>query len=162
VGHGILREIGEPASVAVWLAVADAPRAKRMLEQIGAGPSSQTVLARGEPVIYVMNTVAAQMDPEAVGLSAAIVRLRVADFAAWQRAFENDAEARKNVGIVGYGVGQDIDDPSLVYLYLQAADPERLEAYVESKQTRRAWKRAGVKGRAQATFVAEGEQVLYP
>ncbi len=162
VGHGILRERQPGRGVIVWLPVSDPRKATLMLEQSFSQDASLSAAVRGKPVVYVMHTVAAQGDPEAKDLSAAIVRLRVTDFARFQSAFEGDAERRKNAGVVGYGVGQDLDDAKLVYLYLQSRDPELLESYLTAKVTRRAWKRAGVTGRVKTTFVSEGEQVLYP
>jgi quinol monooxygenase YgiN len=161
VGHGIMREVGNDKGVAIWMAVTDAQKAKAMLDDKSLAEVQKAAGVQGKPTVYVMNTVAAQMDPKATGLSAAIVRVQVKDFAAFKTAFDSSAQARTDAGIVGYGMGQDIADPNVVYLYLQAQDQAKLKAFVDAKETKKSWKDAGLEGAAKVTIVSEGEQAMY-
>jgi hypothetical protein len=86
-------------------------------------------------------------------LAGAIVKHRVADYAAWKQAFDGHAQARASAGIVGHAVNRASNDPNLVVIYLQAASIDSLKAFAGSADLKETMQRAGVQGAPEITFV---------
>jgi quinol monooxygenase YgiN len=148
--QGILRGVEDDKMVAVWLAVTDLSNAKAFFAQAWRrlGVKARVKLSRN---------LAAEMPPDQENLSAAIVTLKLEELAYFRSAFDATAEARAEAGLVGYSLGQDVDDEQIVYAYLQSEQPEALKAYLSSRETRRIWKDAGVLQILNITLVREGE-----
>jgi quinol monooxygenase YgiN len=158
--QGVMRGIDDPKLVVVWLAVTDVAHAKAYL-------SDKTVLTRfrragaiGAPQIQISSNIDAKMEPGRKGLSAAVVTLRVKEWPPFKVAFAAQAGARRAAGVIGYALSQDVDDEHLFYVYLQSADPAQLKAYLASKETKQAWRDAGLESGPFVKFVREGELAL--
>jgi hypothetical protein len=148
--QGMLRGVDDERVVAVWLAVTDLAHAKAFFAQAWRrlGVKARVKLSRN---------LAAEIPPDRENLSAAIVTLKLEELAYFRSAFDATAEARAEAGLVGYSLGQDVDDEQIVYAYLQSEEPESLKAYLSSRETRRIWKDAGVLQVMNITLVREGE-----
>ena len=148
--QGILRGVEDQRMVGVWLAVTDVTDAKTFF----AGAWRRLgVKAR----VKLSRNLAAEIPPDRQGLTAAIVTLKLEELAYFRTAFDATAEARAAAGLVGYSLGQDVDDEQIVYAYLQSEQPEALKRYLSSRETRRIWKDAGVLQIQSITLLREGE-----
>lgn len=148
--QGILRGVEDQRMVGVWLAVTDVSDAKTFFAQAWRrlGVKARVKLSRN---------LAAEIPPDREGLSAAIVTLKLEELAYFRTAFDATADARAAAGLVGYSLGQDVDDEQIVYAYLQSEQPEALKRYLSSRETRRAWREAGVLQIQSITLLREGE-----
>lgn len=161
LGHGVMRDVTNDKTVSVWLPAADEAKLKAFLADKALKDKMKAAGVQGKPEVLVMKPITAKMDPAKQGLSAAMVKATVKDFEAFKTAFVAGDEARTTAGIVGYGLAQDTTTATVVYLYLQSDDAAKLKAYVQSADTKKAWKEAGVKGAVKSQFVTEGEMTLY-
>ena len=64
--------------------------------------------------------------------AAVIVTHAVADYETWKRAFDGDATARRNAGIVATHINRSAENPNLVSIYLAATDAAKLDAFLSS------------------------------
>jgi quinol monooxygenase YgiN len=161
VAQGVMQGIDDPKLVTIWLAVTDVEKAKVFFADKALKEKMKTAGVQGKPEIHIWSNVDAKMDPGKQGLSAAMVSVKLKDFAAFKTAFDAGAQARTDAGIVGYGLSQDVDDKSTAYLYLQSEDAAKLKTYVTAKETKQAWKDAGAKGAPLVSLVKEGEMTMY-
>jgi quinol monooxygenase YgiN len=160
VAQGLMRGVGDPQLVAVWLAVTDVDKAKQYFADKTIRARLRAAGALGAPEIGLSSNVAAKMEPGRTDLHAALVRLAVDDVAAFKASFAAAELDREAAGIVGYSLGQDVDDDHLLYVYLQSEDPALLQSYVRAKQTKQSWRDAGVRGNPRVVVVKEGELTL--
>jgi quinol monooxygenase YgiN len=162
VGHGLMRDASNDKIVSVWLPATDEAKAQAFVDSKDLKDKMKEAGVQGKPEVTMMKTIAAKMDPAKQGLSAAMVKASVKDFEAFKTAFTGTEATRADgAGVVGWGLGQDLKDANTAYLYLQSDDVAKLKAYVESKDTKKAWKDAGVKGTAKTTYAKEGEMTMY-
>jgi quinol monooxygenase YgiN len=161
VAQGVMQGADDPKLVTIWLAVTDVEKAKAFFADKALKEKMKTAGVQGKPEIRIWSNVDAKMDPGKQGLSAAMVAIKLKDFAAFKTAFDAGSQARSDAGIVGYGLSQDVDDKSMAYLYLQSEDAAKLKTYVTAKETKQGWKDAGVKGAPMVNLVKEGEMTMY-
>ena len=161
-GHSIMRGLDDAKLVVVWAPVSDIEKAKTFVEDKAQKDKMKQAGVQGKPEVQLSNVSAMQMDPSKKGLPAAVLTAKVKDFAAFKTAFESGTQARTDAGIVGYALSQDATTPTVAYVYLQSEDPAKLKTYVTAKETKQAWKDAGVVGPAKVTLVQESESVMYP
>lgn len=160
VAQGVMRGVDDPRLVAVWLAVTDVAQAKAYFNDKSVSERMSRAGATGRPRVLLSSNLTAKMEPGRTGLHAAILRMRVNDVAVFKAIVDTEAQDRQDAGIVGYALGQDVDDPSLAYLYLQSEDAGRLRNYVFGKQTKQSWRDAGMQGNPILTIVKEEELAL--
>jgi quinol monooxygenase YgiN len=161
-GHMLMRGAADPNLVAIWLPTSDIEKAKAFAGNKDLKDKMKQAGVQGKPEVMFASLAGAQMDPKKQGLAGALLTAKVKDFAAFKTAFDSGAQARTDAGVVGYGLSQDVSDKTVTYVYLQSEDPAKLKTYVEAKDTKQAWKEAGVVGPAKVTLVQEGEMVMYP
>lgn len=159
--QGVMRGVSDPQLVVVWLAVTDVERAKQYFANKAIKARLRAAGAQGAAEVGLSSNVAAKMEPGRTGLHAALLRLRTDDVATFKTSFIAADSDRESAGIVGYSLGQDVDDERLMYVYLQSEDPELLNAYLRAKQTKQGWRDAGVRGNPRVTLVKEGELTLF-
>jgi quinol monooxygenase YgiN len=160
VAQGLMRGVEDPQLAAVWLAVTDVARAKQYFADKAIKARLKAAGALGRAEVGVSSNVIAKMEPGRTGLHAAILRLRADDVAAFKTSFVAAESEREAAGIVGYSLGQDVDDEHLLYLYLQSESPEQLRSYIQAKETKQSWQEAGVHGNPRPVVVKEGELTL--
>ena len=160
VAQGVMRGVDDPRLVAVWLAVTDVAQAKAYFGDKAVSERLSKAGAGGRPRVLLSSNLTAKMEPGRTGLHAAILRLRVNDVSAFKSTVDAQSQERAAAGIVGYALGQDVDDPQLAYLYLQSEDPAQLRNYVLGKQTKQTWQDAGLQGNPSLTIVKEEELAL--
>jgi quinol monooxygenase YgiN len=160
VAQGVMRGIDNTKLVAVWLAVTDVAQAKAFFADMASPEHSKAAAVVGKPRIQLSRNVSAHMEPGRESLTAAIVALRVQELQPFKLALEAQAKARLAAGVIGYALGQDVDDEGLAYLYLQSEEPSALRAYLASHQTKELWREAGLVAISSVTVVKESELTL--
>lgn len=161
LGHSVMRDASNDKLVSVWVGATDETKLKAFFADKATADKMKEAGVVGKPEILIMKPVEQKMDPSKTGLSSALVKASVKDFAAFQAAFDQGAQARTDAGIVGFGLAQDVANAGTAYLYLQSDDLAKLKAYIDSKDTKKAWKDAGVKGAAKTSYLKEGESKTY-
>ncbi len=78
--------------------------------------------------------------------AAVVINHDVEDYAAWKRAFDGHAAARRNAGIVAAHVNQDAENPNRLSVYLAGTDRTKLAAFVGDIALMTAMREAGVTG----------------
>ena len=91
-----------------------------------------------------METRAASQIP--LPAAAVVINHDVDDYAAWKRAFDRHAAARRDAGIVAAHVNQDAENPNRLSVYLAAADRVRLAAFTGDIALMASMRDAGVTG----------------
>jgi quinol monooxygenase YgiN len=160
VAQGLMRGDDDPQLAVVWLAVTDVTRAKQYFADKTIRARLKAAGAIGRPEIGLSSNVVAKMEPGRTGLHAALLRLRSDDVDTFKSDFVAADAEREEAGIVGYSLGQDVDDEHLLYVYLQSENPAQLRAYMQAKKTKQSWQDAGVKANPRVVVVKEGELTL--
>lgn len=161
-GHSLMRGAADPNLVAIWAPIGDVEKAKAFYGDKARKDQMKQAGVQGKPEVRYSSVVETQMDPKKQGLAGALLTAKVKDFDAFKTAFDARTDARSAAGIVGFGLSRDTTDQNVTYVYLQSDDPAKLKTYVEAKETKHAWKEAGVVGQAKVTLVQETETVMYP
>lgn len=161
LGHGLMRDASNDKIVTLWLPATDEAKLKAFLASKELKDRMKEAGVQGKPETVITKPNTMKMDPAKKVPFAAMVKVTVKDFEAFKTAFVAGEEARTTAGVVGYGIAQDTANPNAVHLYLQGEDVEKLKGYVQSPDTKKAWKEAGVKGAAKSAFVTEGEMMMY-
>jgi hypothetical protein len=90
-----------------------------------------------------------------------IVTHTVEDYDAWRAAYDDFDDIRKQAGIVGHAVNQELGNPNRVIVYHQANDMASLRTFVDSDELRQGMQRAGVSGAPEIQFVEGDEYAEY-
>jgi hypothetical protein len=163
LGESIMRGADNDKLVAVYAPASDPVKLKAFLDSKDLKDKMKSGGVKGKPTVYVFNSAGGKMAPqERTGLYGAMLQLTVKDFDAFKTAIEGEDQAREAAGIIGYGIGQNPDKATEGYLYFQSEDAAKLKAYVADKETKKAWKDAGVKSQAKLTVLKEGTMTMYP
>ena len=160
VAQGMMRGVEDPQLAVVWLAVTDVTRAKQYFADKAIRARLKAAGAIGRAEIGLSSNVVAKMEPGRTGLHAALLRLRAEDVDTFKSDFAAAEAEREAAGIVGYSLGQDVDDEHVLYVYLQSENPAQLLSYVQAKKTKQSWQDAGVRGSPRVVVVKEGELTL--
>jgi hypothetical protein len=156
LGTHINRSAENPNLVSVYLAAGDLGALNGFL---GDEDVKATMLRAGvkAPPTVVLITPVEDMTVRDRPLHGAIVSHRVAAYDAWKKAFDADATARAQAGIVGHAVNRSLDDANLVVVYLQSSTPEQIRSFVGSPRLKETMAKAGVEGAPRIAFVQGAE-----
>ena len=83
-------------------------------------------------------------------------RHKVADYAAWRKAYEGFAPLQKKGGVAAEAVYRSVDDPNEVTVTHEFSDANRARAFVDSPELREVMQKAGVIGKPTIWFAAKG------
>jgi quinol monooxygenase YgiN len=159
--HGLMRGIKDPNLVTVWVPFEDVAKAEAGL----ASPEMKKVMKDagviGKPKITYMNTVDMSPPTGAQTKFGALIEHKVKDYAAWKTAFDSHAQVRTDAGILSYAVMQNPKDANHLYVWLEADDQAKLEAFLASPDLKAKMKEAGVKGAPKVTVVSTVEFKMY-
>jgi hypothetical protein len=151
VSTHINRDAAQPNLLSVYIAGNDAAKLASLLSSQDMMTTMLNAGVKGPPRIAKITPVEDLTRKDA--LAGVIVRHKVADFAAWKQAFDNDTGARADAGIVGHAVNRSVDDPNLVIVYLQASSLDQLRAFASSPSLKETMQRAGVTSAPELSFV---------
>jgi heme-degrading monooxygenase HmoA len=87
------------------------------------------------------------------------IRHTVADYAAWKSLFDEHGITRRANGSQGGRIFRSDDDPNEVLILLEWDDLERARLFADSDDLREAMERAGVTGRPDIWFLADGDRI---
>lgn len=87
-----------------------------------------------------------------------LVRQNVENYAKWKKAFDGDADIRREGGSQGGYVFQDADDPNEVFILLEWDTMEHLQQFAQSDELKERMQRAGVTGPPNIYFVNLADQ----
>jgi quinol monooxygenase YgiN/heme-degrading monooxygenase HmoA len=159
--HGLMRGIKDPNLVSVWVPTDDIAKFEAGVASPEMKKAMKDAGVIGKPKVTYMNTVDMSPPTGAQPKFGVFGEHKVKDYAAWKTAFDSHAQARTDAGIVGYAVMQDPKDPNHVYVWLDADDQAKLEAFIASPELKAKMKEAGVKGAPKMTVVSTVEFKLY-
>jgi len=99
----------------------------------------------GAPTIRLMTPKFADFIPDQK-LPGMIVSHAVEDYDRWRAAYDDFDDFRKQSGIVGHAVNQELGKPNQVIVYHQANDMGSLRKFIDSTELKDTMQRAGVAG----------------
>jgi quinol monooxygenase YgiN len=161
VGEAVMHDAKNPKIVTLWFPASDVAKLKAFTTSKELQAKMKEAGVEGKPTVVIMNSVEHQMDPTKPMTSAAMLTVTVKDFDAFKAAIDGSAQARTDATVVEFGLSQDVDNKNVAYVYLAAEDAAKLQAYVDSKETKKAWKDAGVKGTAKVSLMGGLEKPTF-
>ncbi len=161
VGEGIMRDAANDKIVTIWLPATDIAKLKEFSTSKDLKDKMKEAGVEGKPSVILMNSLEQQMDPSKPATCAVMATVTVKDVEAFKKAINDGAQARTEASVVGLGLSQDADKKDVVYAFFPAADAAKLKAYLESKELKKAWKDAGVKGSAKLQFLSSMEKPTF-
>ena len=90
-----------------------------------------------------------------------IVIHAVEDYDTWRAAYDDFDDIRKQHGIVGHAVNQELGKPNQVIVYHQANDMASLRAFLDSTELKEGMERAGVAEPPDIRFVEVSDFAEY-
>jgi hypothetical protein len=161
IGQGVMREVGNAKSVGVWLPTTDLEKAKAFTENPDLKKRMKESGVIGLPAIRMLSLVENQPTQDPAAKYGAFVEHKVKDYDAWKPVFDEHATMRAGASIVGHAVAQDPANAKQVYVWVQATDLAKLQAFIASKDLKTAMKNAGVRGAPKITVVEVIDRKMY-
>ncbi|MEZ4255410.1 MAG: antibiotic biosynthesis monooxygenase [Polyangiales bacterium] len=164
LAHVISVDAQRPNHVTVFALTNDIEKAKAFMGSPELKETMKAAGVKGKPEMVFLENVELAMAPptaEQTSLPDVVQAIEVKDFDAWKTAFEAQSDARKAAGIAGYCIHRDVDAPSKVYVMYQAESHDVLKKYLNSPETKKAQKAAGVKGPSKVWYENDKEFVSY-
>ena len=150
----INRDADDPNRLSVYMAGTDAGRLAAFLKSPDLASTMLDAGVKGPPSITAVTPVADETQKRP--LAGVIVRHAVTDYGTWKRAFDGDAAARTEAGILGYAINRGTQDPNTVIVYLQGESLAALRAFTASPRLKQVMGDAGVVGPPALSFVNGG------
>jgi hypothetical protein len=151
----INRSLETPDLVSVYIVATDAAKLDAFLASPALKETMKDAGVKGPPQLAKI-TPMEDLTVKDRALPAALVRHEVAEYTAWKRGFDDDADARARAGIVGHAVNVSGENPNLVIVYIQAESFDKLHAFVARPDLKDVMKAAGVIGAPHISFVDGG------
>lgn len=161
LAHGVSRVVDNPRGVMVWLPTTDKDKAHAYSEDKELKKRMKESGVIGLPRISLVSIVENQQSHDPAAKFGAVVQHRVKDYDAWKPVFDEHASIRTGASIVGHAVTQDVANPHMVTVWVQATDLEKLKGFFASKDLKGAMKKAGVRGAPTITIVETTEFKSY-
>jgi hypothetical protein len=152
LGHHVNRGADDPNMVYIYTPASDVNRLRAFIDSAGLGDAMKKATVKDEPDITFMTPMSADFIPDQM-LPGMIVKHEVRNYDRWRAAYDDFDTHRRQVGIIGHAVNQELGNANNVILYHQADDLGTLRAFVESAELREAMARAGVVGEPEIHFV---------
>ena len=86
------------------------------------------------------------------------VKHTVKDYDGWKKVYDQVAGLRKQSGVTGATVNQDVNDPNIIYITHEFRDLDSAKAFAGSEDLKQAMAKAGVAGRPEMWFGKEIER----
>jgi len=143
LGHHINRGADDPNMVYIYGPAADVDKTKAFMDSPALGEIMRSAGVEGPPTIKFMTPQHADFIPDQK-LPGVIVTHAVEDYDVWRAAYDDFGDVRKQNGIVGHAVNQELGNPNEVIVYHQANDMSTLRAFLDSTELKEGMERAGV------------------
>jgi hypothetical protein len=152
LGHHINRGADDPNMLYVYCPATNADAVKAFLDSGEIKEVMKNAGVEGPPEIKFMKPMSADFIPDQK-LPGIIVQHDVEDYDKWRTAYDAFDGYRKENGIVGHAVNQELGKPNSVIIYHQANDLDTLRAFLDSAELKSAMENAGVAGPPTVDFV---------
>lgn len=152
VGTHINVAADNPNLVSVYLAAADLASLRGFLGNEDLKATMMKAGVKGPPTVSLITPVEDTTVRDRA-VPGAIVVHRVAAYDTWKKAFDGDATARAQAGIIGHAVNRGVDDPNVVVVYLQSSTIDQIRQFTASPALKETMKKAGVEGAPKISFV---------
>jgi quinol monooxygenase YgiN len=152
LGYHISRGADDPGIVYVYMPATDVHKVREFFQSPRLGDAMRRARVEGAATIKLMTPKSADVIPDQK-LAGVIATHAVEDYDRWRAVYDELADFRKQNGIVGDAVNQELDNPNHVIVYHQANDMDSLHAFVDSAELEEAMLRAGVIGQPDVQFV---------
>jgi quinol monooxygenase YgiN len=152
LGDHINRGADDPNMVYVYCPATDVDRLKAFIDSPDVGEVMKNAGVEGRPTITFMTPKSADFISDQK-LPGVIVTHAVEAYDAWRAVYDDLDYYRRQKGIVGHAVNQELGKPNQVIVYHQANDLDALRAFVDSTEVKEAMQRAGVLGTPDIRFV---------
>ena len=156
VAAHVNQDAENPNRLSVYLAGTDRAKLAAFIGDIALMATMREAGVTGPPHIIDMTPVE-DLTCKDRPLAGLIIRHEVRDYAAWKRAFDGQANARSNAGVIGHAVSRSVRNPNVVVVYLQAEALEALRAFAAAPDLKAVMQAAGVVGAPELSFVHGGE-----
>ena len=77
-------------------------------------------------------------------MATAILNHRVKDYPTWKALYDADQPRRASIGITELAVGENADDPGMVHIVFQVADPNAMRAMMADPELQKVMEAGGV------------------
>lgn len=145
LGHDVHRDADDPDMVYIYCAATDTDRLKAFLESADLRDTMNNAGVVGAPTVTLMTPKSADFIADQM-LAGLVVIHDVEDYDRWRKAYDDFDDHRKESGIVGHAVSQELGNPNRVIVYHQANDVDTLRQFAHSPRLKDAMQRAGVVG----------------
>lgn len=152
LGHHINRGADDPNMVYIYCPATDTDKVKAFVDSSELREIMQELGVQGPPTITLMTPKFADYIPDQK-LPGIIVSHAVEDYDKWRAAYDDFDGFRKQSGVVGHAVNQELGKPNQVIVYHQANDMDSLKKFVDSTELKDTMQRAGVAGEPEIHFV---------
>jgi len=152
LGHHINRGADDPGWVYVYCPATDVDKVKAFIHSPEVAEVMKNAGVEGPPTITFMTPKSADFIPDQK-LPGIIVTHAVESYDRWRAAYDEFDGFRKQSGIIGHAVNQELGNPNQVTLYHQANDLGSLHAFVDAPELKETMQRAGVSGAPDIRFV---------
>jgi len=152
LGHHINRGADDPNMIYIYSPGTDVDKVKAFVSSTDLGEVMKTAGVIGPPAVTLMKPMSADFIPDQK-LAGIIVTHRVESYETWRASFDDFDDHRKQSGIVGHAVNQELGNPNQVVVYHQANDLATLRSFVDSTELKERMQRAGVIGTPNIQFV---------
>ena len=160
LGHHINRGADDQNLVYVYLPATDADKVKAFADSPDLAEAMKKAGVEGPPTIRFMTPMSADFIPDQK-LAGIIVSHAVEDYDKWRVAYDDFDAHRKEVGIVGHAVNQELGKSNQVVVYHQAKEIDTLRKFVDSPELKARMQKAGVTGPPDIQFVQVADFATY-
>ena len=137
LGHHINRGADDPGMVYIYSPATDAGKLRAFVGNPDLARVMKEAGVQGPPTITLMTPMSADFIPDRK-LPGIIVSQDVRDYDAWRAVYDGLDGYRKQNGIVGHAVNQELGTPNRVIVYHQAEEQGTLRAFVASTELKAA------------------------
>lgn len=152
LGHDVNRGADDPDMLYVYCPATDADKLSAFVDNPELKGTMKEAGVQGAPSVRMMTPTAADFIPDEK-LPGLIVIHRVENYDAWRKVYDHFDGYRKEHGIVGHAVNQELGNPNQVIVYHQARELATLRAFVDSPELKEAMQRGGVSGPPEIHFI---------
>ena len=160
LGHHINRGADDPNMVYVYCPATDVDKVKAFVDSVELRNTMNEAGVDGPPTISLMTPKSADFIPDQK-LPGVIVSHNVEDYDAWRAAYDGLAGFRKQSGVIGDAVNQEVGRPDRVIVYHQANEMDSLRTLIDSNELKEAMQRGGVSGPPDIRFVQVVDSAEY-
>ena len=152
LGHHINRGADDPSWVYVYCPATDVDKIKAFIHSPQVAGVMKNAGVEGPPTIRFMTPMSADFIPDQK-LPGIIVTHTVEDYDRFRVTYDEFDGFRKQSGIIGHAVNQELGNPNQVTIYHQANDMDSLRAFLDSPELKERMHSAGVTGPPDIRFV---------